>query len=169
MVEIKEVEEIGEMIKDDKIVADSIDKKKNIAEKVEDDLVDADSEIRFDEKVEAKPDFETIPTENVEEGKIYSIPNDVFKSIFPPDVFNSFVGFYGEEASSKDLHYNEETHEYVDLIDVNKEMNVEALEEIAQKAMMANLKEVNSDVLVDLKTESNGNSRNDSINSETLE
>ncbi|MFS8025264.1 hypothetical protein Hanom_Chr16g01472931 [Helianthus anomalus] len=81
----------------------------------------------------AKHDFETILTENIEEDKIYSIPNDVFKSIFPPDVFNSFAGFFGEEAPFKYLHYDEETSEYVELIDVNKELNAEALEEIAQK------------------------------------
>ncbi|MFS7937296.1 hypothetical protein Hanom_Chr05g00425941 [Helianthus anomalus] len=64
-----------------------------------------------------------------------------FKSIMPPDMFNSFAGFFGNKGNYCDLQCEEENNQPVEeIIDVMKEMNEENLTEIVENAMMAELK-----------------------------
>ncbi|XP_022019111.1 uncharacterized protein LOC110919139 [Helianthus annuus] len=64
------------------------------------------------------------------------------KSIMPPNMFDSFAGFFSEPTTGFCPQYNVEKVPVEEIIDVSKEMNEETLKEIADKALMGKLKKV---------------------------
>ncbi|MFS8019562.1 hypothetical protein Hanom_Chr15g01405221 [Helianthus anomalus] len=65
-----------------------------------------------------------------------------FKSIMPPNMFESFAGFFNEPTTGVCPRYDVEKEQVEEMIDVSKEMNEETLKEIADRTLMAKLKEV---------------------------
>ncbi|XP_022008837.1 uncharacterized protein LOC110908231 [Helianthus annuus] len=68
------------------------------------------------------------------------------KSILPPNVFDSFADYFEEPRTGTCLRFEAEKEAVEEVIDVSKEMTEETLKEIADKALMSKLKEVDSDV-----------------------
>ncbi|KAJ0690939.1 hypothetical protein HanOQP8_Chr11g0423561 [Helianthus annuus] len=68
-----------------------------------------------------------------------------FKSIMPPNMFDSFTGFFSEPTTGFCPQYDAEKAQVEEIIDVSKEMNEETLKEIADKALMGKLKEVETE------------------------
>ncbi|KAJ0742228.1 putative transcription factor interactor and regulator CCHC(Zn) family [Helianthus annuus] len=68
------------------------------------------------------------------------------KSILPPNVFGSFADYFEDPRTGMCPRFEAEKEEVEDLIDVSKEITEEALKEIANKALMSKLKEVDSDL-----------------------
>ncbi|XP_021995902.1 uncharacterized protein LOC110893090 [Helianthus annuus] len=67
------------------------------------------------------------------------------KSIMPPNVFNSFAGYFSEPTTGSCPQYDVEKAPVEEIIDVSKEITEETLEEIADKVLMAKLKEVDTE------------------------
>ncbi|KAM0035511.1 putative transcription factor interactor and regulator CCHC(Zn) family [Helianthus debilis subsp. tardiflorus] len=68
-----------------------------------------------------------------------------FKSIMPPNMFDSFAGFFNEPTTGFCPRYDVEKVPVEEIIDVSKEMNEETLKQIADKALMGKLKEVETE------------------------
>ncbi|KAJ0948207.1 putative transcription factor interactor and regulator CCHC(Zn) family [Helianthus annuus] len=68
-----------------------------------------------------------------------------FKSIMPPNMFESYAGFFSEPTSGFCPQYDVEKAPVEEIIDVSKEMNEVTLKEIADKALMGKLKEVETE------------------------
>ncbi|XP_035832056.1 uncharacterized protein LOC110870582 [Helianthus annuus] len=68
------------------------------------------------------------------------------KSILPPNVFDSFADYFEEPRTGICPRFEAVKETIQEVIDVSKEMTEEALKEIADKALMSKLKEVDSDV-----------------------
>ncbi|KAJ0938277.1 putative transcription factor interactor and regulator CCHC(Zn) family [Helianthus annuus] len=68
------------------------------------------------------------------------------KSILPPNVFGSFADFFEDPRTGTCPRFEAKKDEVVEIIDVSKEMTEEALKDIADKALMSKLKEVDSDI-----------------------
>ncbi|KAM0052324.1 putative transcription factor interactor and regulator CCHC(Zn) family [Helianthus debilis subsp. tardiflorus] len=66
------------------------------------------------------------------------------KSIIPPNVFDDFADFFEDPRTGTCPRYEAKKEEVVEIIEVSKEMTEEALKEIADKALMSKLKEVDS-------------------------
>ncbi|MFS8007629.1 hypothetical protein Hanom_Chr14g01263301 [Helianthus anomalus] len=60
----------------------------------------------------------------------------------PSNVFDSFAGFFGEPTTGFCPQYEVEKTLVQEIIDVSKEMNEKTLKEIADKAIMVKLQEV---------------------------
>ncbi|MFS7890124.1 hypothetical protein Hanom_Chr00s000007g01615111 [Helianthus anomalus] len=60
----------------------------------------------------------------------------------PSNMFDSFVGFFGEPTTGFFPQYEVEKTPVQEIIDVSKEINEETLKEIADKALMVKLQEV---------------------------
>ncbi|XP_035832028.1 uncharacterized protein LOC118481047 [Helianthus annuus] len=99
---------------------------------------------------------EEIPTENVidvEEiaAEVYYYQSQqeelayTMKSIMPPNVFDSFAGYFEEPRTGSCPRFEEKKEAIEEVIDVSKEMTGEVLKDIADKALMGNLKEVDSE------------------------
>ncbi|KAJ0878879.1 hypothetical protein HanRHA438_Chr10g0444931 [Helianthus annuus] len=72
-----------------------------------------------------------------------------------PNMFDSFAGFFSEPTTGFCPQYDVEKALVEEIIDVSKEMNEETLKEIADKALMVKLKEVDkTQELVSVETES---------------
>ncbi|XP_035834205.1 uncharacterized protein LOC118482698 [Helianthus annuus] len=67
------------------------------------------------------------------------------KSILPPNVFDSFADYFEEPRTGTCPRFETKKEAVEEVIDVSKEMNEEALKEIADKALMSKLKEVDTD------------------------
>ncbi|MFS7979688.1 hypothetical protein Hanom_Chr10g00930651 [Helianthus anomalus] len=67
---------------------------------------------------------------------------NTFKSIMPSNVFDTFVGFFAEPTTGFYPQYEVEKTPVQEIIDVSEEMNEETLKQIADKALMAKLQEV---------------------------
>ncbi|MFS7985592.1 hypothetical protein Hanom_Chr11g01000251 [Helianthus anomalus] len=63
----------------------------------------------------------------------------------PPNMFDSFAGFFSEPTTGFCPQYDIEKAPIEEIIDVSKEMNEETLKEIADKALMGKLKEVETE------------------------
>ncbi|MFS7929148.1 hypothetical protein Hanom_Chr04g00329081 [Helianthus anomalus] len=68
-----------------------------------------------------------------------------FKSIIPPNMFDSFAGFFSEPTTGLCPCYDVEPAPVEEIIDVSKEMNEKTIKEIADKALMGKLKEVETE------------------------
>ncbi|XP_022024416.1 uncharacterized protein LOC110924731 [Helianthus annuus] len=68
------------------------------------------------------------------------------KSIMPPKVFESFVGYFEEPTTGSCPRYEEKKEVVEEMIDVTKELTGEILKDIADKALMGKLKEVDSEL-----------------------
>ncbi|XP_035835871.1 golgin subfamily A member 6-like protein 1 [Helianthus annuus] len=68
------------------------------------------------------------------------------KSILPPNVFGSFADYFEDPRTGTCPRFEAEKEEVEEMIDVSKEMTEETLQEIADKALMSKLKEVDSDI-----------------------
>ncbi|MFS7964143.1 hypothetical protein Hanom_Chr08g00746751 [Helianthus anomalus] len=78
-----------------------------------------------------------------------------FKSIMPPNMFDSFAGFFSEPTTEFCPRYDEEKAPVEEIIDVSKEMNEETTKEIADRALMVKVKEVDKNQeSVSVETES---------------
>ncbi|KAJ0589142.1 putative transcription factor interactor and regulator CCHC(Zn) family [Helianthus annuus] len=126
------------------------------------DIADSDSEVveeTVTENVESVPE---IGIEEVIEGVDQEFPESVsddlsfesrreefiytMKSILPPNVFGSFADFFEDPRTGTCPRFEAKKDEVVEIIDVSKEMTEEALKDIADKALMSKLKEVDSDI-----------------------
>ncbi|XP_021974896.1 uncharacterized protein LOC110870008 [Helianthus annuus] len=67
------------------------------------------------------------------------------KSIMPPKVFDSFAGFFEEPTTGLCPRYEVKKDSVEEMIDVTKEMTKETLKEIADRALMGKLKEVDTE------------------------
>ncbi|XP_035843927.1 uncharacterized protein LOC118490410 [Helianthus annuus] len=99
---------------------------------------------------------EEIPTENVidvEEiaAEVYYYQSQqeelvyTMKSVMPPNVFNSFAGYFEEPRTGSCPRFEEKKEAIEEVIDMSKEMTGEVLKDIADKALMGKLKEVDSE------------------------
>ncbi|MFS7938443.1 hypothetical protein Hanom_Chr05g00439761 [Helianthus anomalus] len=70
------------------------------------------------------------------------------KSIMPPNVFDSFAEYFEEPRTGTCPRFEEEKEAVEEVIDVSKEMTGEVLKDIADKALMSKLKEVDTDLQV---------------------
>ncbi|KAJ0576488.1 putative transcription factor interactor and regulator CCHC(Zn) family [Helianthus annuus] len=66
------------------------------------------------------------------------------KSILSPNVFDTFADFFEDPRTGTCPRFEAKKDEVVELIDVSKEMTKEDLKEIADKALMSKLREVDS-------------------------
>ncbi|KAJ0452878.1 putative transcription factor interactor and regulator CCHC(Zn) family [Helianthus annuus] len=66
------------------------------------------------------------------------------KSIFSPNVFDTFADFFEDPRTGTCPRFEAKKDEVVEIIDVSKEMTKEDLKEIADRALMSKLKEVDS-------------------------
>ncbi|XP_022027101.1 uncharacterized protein LOC110928394 [Helianthus annuus] len=101
--------------------------------------------------------IEEIPTENVidieeiaAEVYYYQSEQEVLassmKSIMPPKVFESFAGYFEELKTGSCPRFEEKKEVVEELIDVSKELTGDALKDIADKALMGKLREVDSEL-----------------------
>ncbi|XP_021975239.1 uncharacterized protein LOC110870360 [Helianthus annuus] len=67
------------------------------------------------------------------------------KSVMPPNVFDSFAGYFEEPRTGSCPRFEEKKEVVEEVIDVSKEMTGEVLKDIADKALMGKLKEVDSE------------------------
>ena len=67
------------------------------------------------------------------------------KSVMPPNVFDSFAGYFEEPRTGSCPRFEEKKEAVEEVIDVSKEMTGEVLKDIADKALMGKLKEVDSE------------------------
>ncbi|MFS7964705.1 hypothetical protein Hanom_Chr08g00753431 [Helianthus anomalus] len=67
---------------------------------------------------------------------------NTFKSIIPSNVFDSFAGFFNESTTGYCPQYEDEKAPVQEIIDISKEINEETLKEIADRALMVKLQEV---------------------------
>ncbi|KAJ0603966.1 putative transcription factor interactor and regulator CCHC(Zn) family [Helianthus annuus] len=67
------------------------------------------------------------------------------KSIMPPKVFESFAGFFEEPTTGSCPRYEEEKEVVEEMIDVTKELTGDTLKDIADRALMGKLKEVDTE------------------------
>ena len=67
------------------------------------------------------------------------------KSVMPPNVFDSFAGYFEEPRTGSCPRFEEKKEAFEEVIDVSKEMTGEVLKDIADKALMGKLKEVDSE------------------------
>ncbi|XP_035845277.1 uncharacterized protein LOC118491532 [Helianthus annuus] len=67
------------------------------------------------------------------------------KSVMPPNVFDSFAGYFEEPRTGYCPRFEEKKEAVEEVIDVSKEMTGEVLKDIADKALMGKLKEVDSE------------------------
>ncbi|XP_021980562.1 uncharacterized protein LOC110876710 [Helianthus annuus] len=68
------------------------------------------------------------------------------KSIMPPKVFESFAGYLEEPTTGSCPRYEEKKEVVEEMIDVTKELTGETLKDIADKALMGKLKEVDTEL-----------------------
>ncbi|MFS7917069.1 hypothetical protein Hanom_Chr03g00184731 [Helianthus anomalus] len=66
----------------------------------------------------------------------------LMKSVLSPNISESFAGFFEEPRTGSCPRFEEKKEEVEELIDVSKEMTGEVLKDIADKALMGRLKEV---------------------------
>ncbi|XP_022032415.1 uncharacterized protein PFB0765w-like [Helianthus annuus] len=85
-----------------------------------------------------------------------------FKSIMPLNMFDSFAGFFSEPTTGFCPQYDVKKAPVEEIIDVSKEMNEETLKEIADKALMGKLKEVD-------KTQDSESVETESVKTESIE
>ncbi|XP_022019207.1 uncharacterized protein LOC110919241 [Helianthus annuus] len=69
----------------------------------------------------------------------------LMKSVLPPNISESFAGYFEEPKTGSCPRFEEKKEVVEELIDVSKEMTGEALRDIADKALMGKLKEVDSE------------------------
>ena len=67
------------------------------------------------------------------------------KSVLPPEISESFAGYFEEPRTGSCPRFEEKKEVVEELIDVSKELTGEALKDIADKALMGKLKEVDSE------------------------
>ncbi|XP_021996076.1 uncharacterized protein LOC110893269 [Helianthus annuus] len=68
------------------------------------------------------------------------------KSITPPKIFESFAGYFEEPKTGSCQRFEDKKKVVEELIDVSKELTGEALKDIADKALMGKLREVDSEL-----------------------
>ncbi|XP_021975488.1 uncharacterized protein LOC110870613 [Helianthus annuus] len=69
----------------------------------------------------------------------------LMKSVLPPNISESFAGYFEEPRTGSCPRFEEKKEVVEELIDVSKEMTGEVLKDIADKALMGKLKEVDSE------------------------
>ncbi|MCQ7285353.1 hypothetical protein NP026_23640, partial [Salmonella enterica] len=69
----------------------------------------------------------------------------LMKSVLPPKISESFAGYFEEPKTGSCPRFEEKKEVVEELIDVSKELTGEALKDIADKALMGKLKEVDSE------------------------
>ncbi|XP_022040508.1 uncharacterized protein LOC110943059 [Helianthus annuus] len=97
--------------------------------------VSTDSSAKAEESV-----IEVLNFQSRQEEFVYTM-----KSILPPNVFDSFADYFEEPRTGTCPRFEAEKEEVEEVIDVSKEMNGEALKEIADKALMSKLQEIDTD------------------------
>ncbi|XP_035836918.1 neurofilament medium polypeptide-like [Helianthus annuus] len=70
----------------------------------------------------------------------------LMKSVLPPKFSESFAGYFEEPKTGSCPRFEEKKEVVEELIDVSKEMTGEVLKDIADKALMGKLKEVDSEL-----------------------
>ncbi|XP_022031046.1 uncharacterized protein LOC110931986 [Helianthus annuus] len=148
-----EVVEISEMVSEPETVTENVSE---VAEEVSvDNVVDVEEIVA-----------EVYYYQSKQEELAYTM-----KSILPPNVFESFVGYFEEPKTGSCPRFEEKKEVVEELIDVSKEMTGEVLKDIADKALMGKLKEVDSDLeesksvsCVSVKQEESGVQESKSVN-----
>ncbi|XP_035842133.1 uncharacterized protein LOC110924517 [Helianthus annuus] len=154
-----EVVEITETVAESKIIDEEVTE---VAEEVVTEMVDEVSVVVVEEVVEivdqvipevvekVSTDSSAKAEESVTEVLNFQSRQEEFvytmKSILPPNVFDSFADYFEEPRTGTCPRFEAEKEEVEEMIDVSKEMTEEALKEIADKALMSKLKEVDSDI-----------------------
>ncbi|XP_035834086.1 uncharacterized protein LOC118482627 [Helianthus annuus] len=150
-------ENVGEVISENAVESDS-----EVVEEAVTKMVDSVTEIVIEEVMEV--DDQVVPEVVKEvstdssakaEASVSEILNFqsrqeefvyTMKSILPPNVFDSFADYFEEPRTGTCPRFEAEKEAVEEVIDVSKVMTEEALKEIADKALMSKLKEVDSDV-----------------------
>ncbi|XP_021974503.1 uncharacterized protein LOC110869568 [Helianthus annuus] len=119
-----------------------------------------------DVPVENVVDFEEIAAEIYYYQSEQEVLASTMKSIMRPKVFESFAGYFKEPMTGSCPRYEEKKEVVEEMIDVTKELTGETLKDIADKALMGKLKEVDSELeksdsvsTVSVKQESDQKSR----------
>ncbi|KAJ0556872.1 hypothetical protein HanRHA438_Chr07g0305591 [Helianthus annuus] len=123
-----EVVEVPEMVTESEIVAEDV------------------SVVVEDIPVENVIDIEEIAAEVYYYQSEQEVLASSMKSIMPPKVFESFAGYFEEPMTGSCPRYEEKKEVVEEMIDVTKELTGETLKDIANKALMGKLKEVDSEL-----------------------
>ncbi|XP_022003992.2 uncharacterized protein LOC110901472 [Helianthus annuus] len=123
-----EVVEISEMVSEPEIVTEDVSV---VAEEV---------------FVENVVDIEEIAAEVYYYQSEQEVLASSMKSIMPPKIFESFAGYFEEPKTGSCPRFEEKKEVVEELIDVSKELTEEALKDIADKALMGKLREVDSEL-----------------------
>ncbi|KAJ0496272.1 putative transcription factor interactor and regulator CCHC(Zn) family [Helianthus annuus] len=149
-----EVVEITETVAESKVIDEVVTE--NVDEVVSESVVESGSEV-VEEVVEVvdqvvpevvkevSTDSSAKAEESVTEVLNFQSRQEEFfytmKSILPPNVFDSFADYFEEPRTGTCPRFEAEKEAVEEVIDVSKKMTEEALNEIADKALMSKLKE----------------------------